>query len=262
MKVLLKLSYVGTNYAGFQVQPNAVAVQRVLCDAAKAVFGCDCDVKGCSRTDAGVHALGFVAAVTPKGMPGFERGVPIPAGRVGKAFSRFLPPDISVLAAAFADDGFHPRYDAVKKQYVYRLYTGARDPFLEDRALWLPKPLTDDEFALAGECAAKFVGTHDFRAFMAAGSPKDDTTRTVYDSRFERDERELTFTVSADGFLYNMVRIMVGTILDCASGKVTLCDIDEAFASGKRSLLGRTAPACGLYLDRVEYPKPIDWQND
>ena len=262
MKILLKLSYVGTDYAGFQVQPNGVTVQRVLCDAAKNVFGCVCDVKGCSRTDAGVHALGFVAAVTPKGKAGFESGVPIPTGRIARAFARFLPPDVSVIAAAIADDSFHPRYDAEKKKYVYRIYAGARDPFRENRALWLPKDLSCDEMYRARECAAKYVGTHDFRAFMAAGSPKDDTTRTVYDSRFERDGSDMTFTVSANGFLYNMVRIMVGTILECASGRVAPADVDEAFSTGERSLLGRTAPACGLYLDSVDYPVIIDWQND
>ena len=262
MKVLLKIAYVGTDYAGFQVQPNAVAVQRVLCDAAKAVFGCECDVTGCSRTDSGVHALGFVAAVTPKGRRGFDRGVPIPAGRIGRAFARALPGDVSILGAAFADDSFHPRYDAVRKEYVYRLYTGARDPFREDRALWLPKALGDGEFSLAEACAAKYVGEHDFRAFMAAGSPKDDTVRTVYESRLEKADCEMTFTVSANGFLYNMVRIMVGTLVDCARGSVTLADVDEAFATGRRDLLGRTAPACGLYLNNVEYPEPIDWQND
>ena len=262
MKVLLNIAYVGTNYAGFQVQPNAVAVQRVLCDAAKAVFGCDCDVTGCSRTDAGVHALGFVAAVTPRGRGGFESGVPIPAGRIGKAFGRFLPPDISILGAAFADDSFHPRYDAVKKEYVYRLYAGTRDPFREYRALWLPKALANVGFSLAEECAAKYVGEHDFRAFMATGSPKEDTVRTVYGSRFERAGDDMTFTVSANGFLYNMVRIMVGTLVDCAEGRISLADVDSAFKTGRRELLGRTVPACGLYLNKVEYPDPIDWQSD
>lgn len=261
MKVLLKLSYVGTDYAGFQVQPNANTVQRELCTAAGEVFGRECDVTGCSRTDSGVHALGFVCAVAPKGEPGFAN-VPIPAGRIGRAFAAVLPRDISVLAAALADDSFHPRYDAVKKQYVYRVYSGARDPFRENRSLWLPKPLTAHGFAAASECAAAFAGEHDFRAFMAAGSPKQDTRRTVYDSRFECAGGDMTFTVSANGFLYNMVRIMVGTILDCASDKVSLADVDRAFRTGERSLLGRTAPACGLYLEKVEYPGRIDWQND
>lgn len=262
MKVLLKISYVGTDYAGFQVQPNAVTVQSVLCEAAENLFGFECDVKGCSRTDAGVHALGFVCAITPKGKSGFESTVSIPEGRVPKAFGRFLPPDISVLAAAYAPDSFHPRYDAVKKEYVYRLYDGTRDPFLEGRALHLVKTLSDGEFEAAKECARMFAGRHDFRAFMAAGSPKEDTVREVYDCRFERNGRDLTFTVSANGFLYNMVRIMVGTLLDHAAGRVSLGDIAEAFESGERYLLGRTAPACGLYLNKVEYPSLIDWKND
>lgn len=262
MKILLRISYVGTNFSGFQVQPNGRTVQQILCEAANRTFGCRCDVTGCSRTDAGVHALGFVCAVTPHGKRGFDGDFPIPAGRISRAMGRHLSPDVAVLGAAFADDSFHPRYDAVKKEYVYRIYTGARDPFREDRALWRHRAFSEHELDMIAACAAKFVGKHDFRAFMASGSDKKDTVRTVFSSRFDSCGSEAEFTVSADGFLYNMVRIMVGTLLDCAAGRLSSDDVDAALESGERALLGRTVAACGLYMASVEYPSPIIWQND
>lgn len=262
MKILLKISYVGTNFCGFQVQPGCRTVQRTLCEAASSAFGVECDVTGCSRTDAGVHALGFVCAVTPHGKRGFDSTLSIPAARISRALGRFLPPDVAILGAAFVDEGFHPRYDAVKKEYVYRIYTGARDPFREDRALWRMRAFSEKELGVIGECAAKYVGRHDFRAFMASGSSVRDTVRTVYSARFDVCGDEARFTVSADGFLYNMVRIMVGTLLDCADEKLSVDDIGAALEGGERALLGKTAAPCGLYMASVEYPRPIDWQND
>ncbi len=237
-------------------------MQQTLCEAASAAFGCECDVTGCSRTDAGVHALGFVCAVTPHAKSGFDAAFPIPAGRISRAIGRHLPPDVAILGAAFVDEGFHPRYDAVKKEYVYRIYTGARDPFREGRALWRMRAFSQSELGVIGECAAKYVGRHDFRAFMASGSSVKSTVRTVYSARFDVCGDEARFTVSADGFLYNMVRIMVGTLLDCADAKVSPDDVGAALEGGDRALLGRTAAPCGLYMASVEYPVQIGWQND
>ena len=262
MKILVKLSYVGTDFSGSQVQPNARTVQGVMCEAAKEAFGVVCDVTGCSRTDAGVHALGFVCAISPRKKSGFGGELTIPAGRVGRSLGRYLPPDIAVTGAAFVPDDFHPRYDARGKSYVYRIYTGARDPFSEGRALWRPKPFSDREIETAAKCSRLFIGTHDFRAFMAAGSDVENTVRTVYSASFESEYDRARFRVSADGFLYNMVRIMVGTLLDCADGRLSSECISEAFSTGDRSVLGRTAPACGLYLESVDYGTSIDWQND
>lgn len=262
MKILLKVSYVGTNFCGFQVQPGCRTVQQTLGEAVSAAFGCECDVTGCSRTDAGVHALGFVCAVTPHGRRGFDSTFPIPAARISRALGRHLPPDVAILGAAFVSDSFHPRYDAVKKEYVYRIYTGARDPFREGRALWRMRAFSERELGVIRECAEKYIGKHDFRAFMASGSSVKDTVRTVYSAVFDVCGDEARFTVSADGFLYNMVRIMVGTMLDCADEKLSPDDVSAALESGDRALLGRTAAPCGLYMASVAYPVRIDWQND
>ena len=262
MKILVRSSYVGTNFAGFQVQPNARTVQGALCEAAKSAFGEECDVTGCSRTDAGVHARGFVCAISPHKRSGFGDEMTIPAGRVCRALGRYLPPDVAVTGAAIVPDSFHPRYDARGKEYRYVVYTGARDPFREGRALWRPKPFSPDEIKIAEKCAAALVGTHDFAAFKAAGSDVENTVRTVFSAKIEASSDIAEFTVSADGFLYNMVRIMVGTILDCAEGRLLPECIPVAFETKERSLLGRTAPPCGLYLESVAYDPPIEWQND
>lgn len=262
MKILLRISYVGTDFSGFQVQPDSRTVQGVLCEAASALFGIPCDVTGCSRTDAGVHAREFVCAVTPHSTGSFDRS-PIPEGKIHRAFAHLLPHDLTVTGAAFADDAFHPRYGVRSKQYVYRILNSrTADPFLADRALHIPSPIDEDALRKMTVCAAEFVGTHDFRAFMASGSDITDTTRTVYSSAVERIGDMITFTVSADGFLYNMVRIMTGTLIDASRGKIDIADIRTALCDGERSHLGFTAPACGLYLDRVDYPAPIIWKAD
>lgn len=263
MKIVLRVTYNGTNYAGFQVQPNAVTIQQRLNEACRSTFGFDCDITGCSRTDSGVHANEFVCTVTPKGKTGFEVEPPIPESKLHRVIGRYLPEDIAVCGAVFVDDSFHPRYDVTEKEYVYRIYTGlCRDPFLASRVWHLPLNSDDECIEKMRECANEFVGTHDFLAFMASGSDVVDTVRCVKSTRIERAGKEILYYVSADGFLYNMVRIMTGTLVEAASGRISPDDIKKAFISGERSLLGRTAPACGLYLNRVVYPVELDWKAE
>lgn len=263
MKIVLRVRYNGTKYAGFQYQPNAVTIQQRLNEACKAAFGLDCDVTGCSRTDSGVHAKEFVCAVTPQGMPGFETVPPIPEGKIHRVVGRYLPDDIAIRGAVFADDSFHPRYDVCEKEYVYRIYTGlCRDPFLSSLVYQLPLSIDSSGVDIMQKCATEFVGKHDFAAFMASGSDVVDTVRTVKAARVEKTDDEILFYVSADGFLYNMVRIMTGTLIDAAAGRISPEDIRRAIATGDRSLLGRTAPACGLYLNRVIYEKELNWKAE
>ena len=167
MKLLLKILYDGTSYCGYQAQPDKPSIQRVLTDAVSDCFGFPCTVTGCSRTDSGVHALGFCAAVEPIDP---QNRISIPTGRVHRALRRFLPSDISVCGEADVPDDFHPRYSVVRKEYLYRMYdTVYDDPFQTTRAWHLKHPVTDDGLARMNRAAAHIVGHHDFTSFMAPG---------------------------------------------------------------------------------------------
>ncbi len=261
MKILLKVQYIGTAYCGFQCQKNGASIQEVLTQAAERVFGRPCSVTGCSRTDAGVHALGYVCAVSPADgeMAGW---CSIPVSKIHRAFVPFLPPDISVCAAAGMEDTFHPRYDAVEKEYIYRIWDAPyADPFVCGRSYHSIRRITQEGLSRMQAAAAAYVGRHDFRAFMAGNPEKKDTMRTVMHACVERQtDGMIQFSVSADGFLYNMVRIMTGTLLDVAAGRISERDIPEILSCGDRSRAGFTAPPAGLYLRWVRYPSQIPWQ--
>ena len=253
-KVLLTVAYVGTAYCGYQVQPNGITVQEVLGNAAKALLGFACDVVGCSRTDSGVHARCFCACLSDKGEDHLT--TTIPAERIARALNAHLPQDISVLHSQSVPCDFHPRYDVVSKEYEYLIYNGAeRDPFLTDRAWHIPLLIDENALAEMNRAAAHFVGTQDFSAFRAVGAdtePKD-AVRTVMSASVERRGDMIAFRVRADGFLYHMVRIMAGTLVAVARGKMTADAIPTLIGSGDRTKAGMTAPACGLYLNRVFY---------
>lgn len=252
MKILLKISYIGTAYCGYQVQPNGVSIQQRLNEAARAVFGYDCDIVGCSRTDSGVHANAFCATVTKKGCE--ELLTAIPAARIPHAMSAYLPTDICVYAAEWVDNGFHARYDVKEKEYIYRIYNRAiRDPFEEGRSAHVPKPITQTGLNSMNAAADTLCGTHDFAAYMAQGSKVKSTVRTITRAEVVREGDVLIFRVAADGFLYNMVRILAGTLLAVGLGKMSVEDVIHATESRDRALAGSTMPACGLYLNRVVY---------
>ncbi len=252
MKILLHLSYLGSRYCGYQVQPNGITVQAMLNEAAQKLFGYACDIVGCSRTDSGVHAHHFCATVTKKGEKFLETSIPVE--RIPTAFSFYLPPDISVFAAEAVDENFHPRYDVKYKEYIYRIWNRReRDPFWNGRAWHCPVPIGEDAFCRMCDAARYYCGTHDFCAFMA---PSDigSTVRCVYEAELIRESGAmLVFRVSADGFLYHMVRIMTGTLIDVAYGKIEPEQIPAILEAGDRKSAGQTAPACGLYLNRVVY---------
>jgi len=262
MKLLVKIRYDGGAYCGFQAQPNGISVQSVLTDAFSRLFGFPCNVTGCSRTDSGVHALGFCATVEPReeSMRG-ERWCSIPAARLHRAINVLLPDDIAVCAAADVEDELHARYNVVEKTYEYHITDcPARDPFLRGRAYQAPRRITGDGLDRMRECAALFVGQHDFSGYMAAGSKITDPHRTVTHADVRRTEDGmLVYSVSADGFLYNMVRIMAGTLLDCAWGRKSVSDAEAALRTGERARAGFTAPGHALYLCRVQYDRPIEW---
>lgn len=268
MKLLCKIMFDGSGYAGYQAQNDDASpkpsIQRTLTAAFSEGFGFPCRVTGCSRTDAGVHATGFCLTAEPARDPGEPPGedwLRIPVGRVHRAMARFLPPDISICGEAAVPDSFHPRYCAVGKQYRYRMTDAPwRDPF-SDRTSWhLSAPVTDEGFERMERAASFIPGKRDFTSFMAAGSKIADATRTVTALTVERRGHEITVTAEADGFLYNMVRIIAGTLADCARGTLDPGSLPGILEAKDRSRAGRTAPARGLFLSRVDYPFPIDWR--
>ncbi len=252
MTCAFRLAYKGTAYCGWQVQRNGRSVQQTLQDAMEAAFGTRGTVTGCSRTDAGVHAKGFVCKA--EGLPD---GIPI--ARVPEALGTRLPPDISVREAWLVPDSFHPRYDAKGKEYRYHIRNSRlTDPFdFDTAALWL-SPIDEN---LCDKLCRCFCGTHDFRSFMAAGSRITDTVRTVTAFSCRREGELVLFSVSASGFLYHMARILVGTVLelqerireDSCRKKDAERLVSEIFAARNRTAAGRTMPAKGLCLEHVFY---------
>lgn len=249
MKILLKFSFVGSAYCGWQAQNNGKTVQQTLTDAANKLFGFECDITGCSRTDSGVHANMFCATVSKKKTDGIETSIPLSS--LPRAINCYLPEDISVYKAEAVENDFHARYSVKYKEYIYKIYTRPeRDAFFSGRVWHVPKKLD----VTAMKCAAeRFKGTHDFSAFMATGSKITEPVRTVFESDVTKEGDVIIFRVSADGFLYNMVRIMVGTLVDVGEGRIKPENIDTIIKGLDRSAAGRTAPPCGLYLNKVVY---------
>ncbi len=252
MKLLLKISFLGTNYCGYQVQPDKPTVQRELNEAASRIFGFDCDIVGCSRTDSGVHANEFFICVSKKGDN--EIDCTIPMKNVPLAFNSVLPDDISVLEARMVENDFHPRYDVKHKEYIYKIWNNPiKNPFYADRAYHVPQFYSDETVEKMNNAAQYLCGKHDFCSYMAQGSKIVDTNREIKYASVVREGDFIIFKVAADGFLYNMVRIMTGTLLLVAQGKIESEDIQKITESKNRKNAGATAPACGLYLNKVEY---------
>jgi len=244
MTYLLELSYSGVNYSGFQIQKNARTIAGELTRASKLLFGVECKIQGCSRTDAGVHARQFYCSVHTG-----EGANNVPADRVPQAINCLLPYDIAVTGAEKVKDGYNPRFETAYKEYCYVIYNKPeKDPFFHKLKLPYPYPL--DEKMLDAQ-AKDYIGTHDFSSFMAVGSDVSTTVRTVYDAGVRREGDDVIFTVSADGFLYNMVRIMTGTLLYISEGKAEQGSIPRIIADRDRASAGVTVPPDGLYLNRV-----------
>lgn len=241
----LRLCFDGSAFCGWQIQPNGPTVQAEVEQALLRATGQVVHVTGCSRTDAGVHARVFCCHVK------FGQACNIPPAQLPAALNFYLPEQISVLACREVSNDFHARYDCRAKTYRYHIHNARqRDPFLLRRALLESYPL--DEEMLAQQAAA-FVGTHDFASFCAAGGSAKTTVRTV--TRFDvvREDEDVFFFVRGDGFLYHMVRIMAGTLLDIAKGRLPQGSIPGILAARDRSKAGFTAPAEGLMLWDAEY---------
>ena len=246
MKYFAKIRYLGTDFHGFQVQPDERTVQGELCRALAEATGVMCKVTGCSRTDAGVHANEFCITV--------EGELTVPADKLSVAVARFLPTDLSLFYAEECSEDFHPRYDVVSKEYLYRIKNEkVYDPFYYGRAWFLPREIGEEQIELMRAAAEYIVGKQDFSAFMSPGSDIVDTVRTVFYVDIQKNGTIIDIRICADGFLYNMVRIIVGTLTEVAYGRIAPSDIRDIILSKDRKNAGMTAPPEGLYLNKVSY---------
>lgn len=243
-RIRLIVQYDGTNYVGWQLQENGVSVQQRLNEAILAVTGEQIQLHGSGRTDSGVHARAQVAH--------FDTNARMPANKFAIAMNMRLPRDIRVLYSEEAPEDFHARFSAKNKTYRYTLQLGPyADVFCRDTALHIHTELNFDRMQAAAQDA---LGEHDFFAFMSAGSKLEHTVRTIFRSEWSQCGQFYYYDVSANGFLYNMVRILVGTMLEIGSGKLPQDAIARAISSKNRSDAGPTAPPQGLSLMRVQYP--------
>ena len=248
MRYVLKIAYDGTAYAGWQRQKNALSVQEALENAVLSALHEDIRVTASGRTDAGVHAAGQVCHFD-------SNTITVPPEKMPDCLNRHLPPDVRVVEGWAADEGFDANRSAKRKTYCYSLYVSPREMPLKDRY----SVRIEDASALEVlQAKAKlFEGEHDFKAFCASGSSVKTTVRRVYQVRVEEGEsygsRDIKIFVTGNGFLYNMVRTMVGELLDISMGRRTEESLTTAYETGERGLLGKTMPAKGLTLISVEY---------
>ena len=242
--LLLTISYDGRQFHGWQIQQNAYTVQEAFQTVLCGIIGDDFDIKGCSRTDTGVHANMYCISL--------KTAHPIPPERLKAALNRWLPLSVAVSDCREVPLGFHARYSCKSKEYIYKIWNSeVRSPFLEGYALHYRYPL--DEVML-NKAAQAYVGKHDFTSFCTLDARKQgDMTRNVKSFSVTREGDMVTMRVEADGFLYNMVRIMVGTLLRVAQGKFQPDDIPAIIEKRNRQYAGPTAQACGLYLNKVHY---------
>lgn len=245
-KILLRLSYDGSDYCGWQIQSKGSpkpTLQLVLEQALQFLCKENIRVIASGRTDSGVHALDQPVM--------FRTASSVPTDRFKRALNGLLPNDIWVLDARQVDDNFHTIANAKKKTYRYMIHNAPdRDVFLNGRCLEYSRDLNLDAMKQAG---CLLVGTHDFRAFCSSGSSATTFTRTIYNLEITKANDKVYIEVEGNGFLYNMVRIIVGTLLAISEGRIPKENIQEALTSGDRSCLGETAPPQGLYLLKVDY---------
>mgnify|MGYP002529019028 CR=1 FL=1 len=241
--IALRLQYDGTAYHGWQVQKTDVTVAETLERALTKVCGEPIKVVGCGRTDAGVHAERYIA--------NFHTESRIPVERLPFAINTHTPEDIVVREALEVADDFNAILSCQKKEYTYRIYNSRiKNPFYVNRAYFYPKHLDEE---VMDRAARAFEGTHDFAAVRSVGTETRTTVRTVHWCRAERDGPLISIAVCADGFLYNMVRAIVGTMVYASYGKIEPEAIPALLATRDRRLTGPTMPPQGLYLNRVWY---------
>lgn len=247
MRYVIKLAYDGTHYGGWQVQKNSITVQQRVEEALSLLLGKSVRVTASGRTDAGVHAEGQVAH--------FNAETTVPPERMAEALNVYLPSDIRVMASAAAPENFDAIRSAKKKTYCYKFYVSRIQNPLSDRfAAWVKPPVNLQRLRYICGC---FEGVHDFKAYCSSGSSAQTTVREIYSVSVTDKQTsygtDVCVRVCGNGFLYNMVRTMVGTMLYFAAETISEEDIKQSLAGGGRELVGKTMPARGLTLESVDY---------
>lgn len=235
---MLTVAYDGTNYKGWQIQPDEMTIEGVLNSELSRLLNEDIHVIGASRTDTGVHALGAVCV--------FDTGSSIPGDKFSFALNQSLPDDIRIMASKQTADDFHPRKTSCRKTYEYRIYN---DTFpLPTKRLYTHHVYGPLDEKLMQEAGQYLVGEHDFTSFSSAGGQAVSPVRTIYELGVRREACEVVITVTGNGFLYNMVRIIAGTLIEAGQGKYPPGKVKDMLKAKDRAAAGQTAPACGLTL--------------
>ena len=243
MKIALTVSYDGSYFYGWQRQNDKLSGQQILEEAIFNLTGEKVKVTGSGRTDAGVHAEGQVCH--------FNTSCSIPPEKFFLALNIHLPPYLKAISSREVEDKFNARSSAKSKTYQYKIYLSPAEKPLKDR--YSARVYGSLDLEKMKECASLLVGEHDFKAFSSSGTAVKTTVRTIKELLIEKNGEDITFTVTGTGFLYNMVRIIVGTLIKTGRGDITKTDIEKMLLSGDRTLGGDTMPAKGLTLLRVQY---------
>ena len=241
-RILLKIAYNGSKFHGWQRQEGQRTVQGEIENAIFVAFKQHCDVFASGRTDAGVHALAQQAH--------FDIEDSVPVNKIKTILNRVLPLDITILSAKKMKNDFHARFNVTSKTYMYKLYTGERNCFICDKVAFVTTPFDIDKMKYISKL---FVGEHNFKGFCSSQTSSENFVRTIYNIEFIQKKNILNIEITGNGFLMNMVRILVGSMLDYAQGKITEEKLKNALEKGDRSQSGRTMPPQGLYLKKVYY---------
>lgn len=241
--IKLKIAYDGTNYHGWQTQLNVPTIQETIEHAASVIMKQNIDLIGSGRTDSGVHALGQVA--------NFKCDTNIPEDKIKIALNSMLPLDIRIIESENVPLEFNSRFDAHDKTYMYQIYNDrVWSPFYSRYSCFVPNSLDFDKMQQA---VNNLIGTHDFKGFMAANSDVKTTERTIYNVSLTKEENLIKLYINGNGFLYNMVRIIAGTLIDIGKNIKSVDCIEKAIEEKSRTLLGKTAEPQGLFLMNVNY---------
>lgn len=240
-RILLKIAYDGTNFHGWQRQEGLRTVQGEIEKAILDAFKIQAEVFASGRTDAGVHALGQMAH--------FDIEESCPTQKIKLVLNRILPPDIQILSAKKTDADFHARFDAKTKTYLYKICTGEKNCFLANRIAFIK----DLDIQKLEEIASLFIGEHNFKGFCSSQTSASNFVRKIYSIKITKKKKNIEIEITGNGFLMNMVRILVGSMVDYSLGKLSKDKILNALEKRQRSTSGRTMPPQGLYLKKVQY---------